>query len=161
MDIRRADRGDQVAIGNLILPWDRDNGPRYKDGRGRVSEREFVAEDADGIVGWISGQHDARVWQFLAAYEDQPDNWACSLIVKFFVQKERRRQDIGADLLAFFERDAQDAGRDLVVVSPDEKGEKERLLSFYRKHGYEYMDPCSDYSTRPPWFMAKSLPVLR
>jgi hypothetical protein len=78
MEIRRANRGDQVAIGNLISDWDRDNGQRYKKGRGRVSEREFVAEDADGIVGWISGQHDARVWQFLAAYEDQPDNWFCS-----------------------------------------------------------------------------------
>lgn len=161
MEIREAVRGDQVAIGNLIFPWDRDNGWRYQKERGRVSSREFVAEDADGIVGWISGQHDARVWQFLAAYEDQPDNWACSQIVKLFVQKERRRQDIGGLLLREFERDAQDAERSLVVVSPDENGEKERLLSFYREHGYEFMDPCSNYSTRPPWFMTKTLPVLR
>lgn len=161
MEIRRADRGDQVAIGNLIYPWDLENGQRYQHGRGRVSDREFVAEDADGIVGWISGEHDAKVWQFLAAYEDQPDSWVCSQIVKVFVQKERRSDGIGADLLAVFERDAQDFGRDLVVLSPDEKGEKERLLSFYREHRYEFMDPCSDYSTRLPWFMAKCLPVLR
>ncbi|MBE4720137.1 GNAT family N-acetyltransferase [Pseudarthrobacter sp. AB1] len=161
MDIRRANRGDQVAIGHLIFPWDRDNGQRYQRGRGRVSDREFVAEDADGIAGWISGHHNAKAWQFLAAYEDQPENWICSQIVKFFVHQERRSQDIGGLLLAEFERDAQDAGCDLVVVTPDDNGEKERLLRFYREHGYEFMDPCSDYSTRPAWLMTKSLPVLR
>jgi GNAT superfamily N-acetyltransferase len=112
-------------------------------------------------VGWTSGQHNTKVRQFIAAYEDQPDNWAFSHIVKFFVQKERRREDIGANLLAVFERDAQDAGRDLIVVSPDENGERERLVSFYREHGYEFMDPSSDRSWLPAWFMTKTLPVLR
>lgn len=84
-----------------------------------------------------------EVWQFLAAYEDQPDNWACSQIVKLLVQKKRRRQDIGGLLLREFERDAQDAERCLVVMSPDENAEKERLLSFYREHGYEFTDPAA------------------
>ncbi|MET3172942.1 UNVERIFIED_ORG: GNAT superfamily N-acetyltransferase [Arthrobacter sp. UYCu721] len=81
--------------------------------------------------------------------------------MKVFVQKKRRSQDIGGLLLREFEWDAQEAGCDLVVVTPDEKGEKARLLSFYREHDYEFMDPSSDYSTRPSWLMAKSLPVLR
>lgn len=161
MEIRRADRGDQVAIGNLILPWDRDNGPRYKDGRGRVSEREFVAEDADGIVGWISGHHGSTAWANLAAYEDRPEYWACSYIVKFYVQEERQSGGIGGLLLQAFEKDAQDAGRDLVVVFPDETGDKERLRNFYRDHGYKLMDPSRDHSRMPPWLMAKSLPVPR
>jgi GNAT superfamily N-acetyltransferase len=161
MDIRRANRGDQVAIGNLILPWDQDNGQRYQDGRGRVSEREFVAEDADGIVGWISGHHGSTAWANLAAYEDRPDSWACSYIVKFYVQEERQSGGIGGLLLETFESDAQDAGRDLVVVFPDETGDKERLRNFYRDNGYELMNPSRDHSRMAPWLMAKSLPVPR
>ncbi|TQS88574.1 N-acetyltransferase [Arthrobacter sp. TS-15] len=160
MDIRRANRGDQVAIGNLIFDWDQDNGQRYQDGRGRVSEREFVAEDAEGIVGWISGQHGSGAWANLAAFEDQPDYWACSFIVKLFVRWERQSGGIGGLLLDAFEMDAQEAGRDLVVVHPDETGDKERLRNFYRDHGYVLMDPSSDHSRTPPWLMAKSLPVL-
>ena len=63
-----------MAIGNLIFPWNLENGQRYQKGRGRVSEREFVAEDADGIVGWISGEHNTKVWQFLAAYDTAHSN---------------------------------------------------------------------------------------
>jgi GNAT superfamily N-acetyltransferase len=161
MEIREANRGDTEAIGNLISPWDRDTGRRYLNRRGPISDREFVAEDADGIVGWISGHHGAEVWAHLAAYEDRPSNWVCSHIVKFFVQSERQSDGIGGRLLRTFERDAQDAGRDLVVVFPDETGDKERLRRFYRNNGYELMDPCRDYSRMPPWLMAKTLPVLR
>lgn len=159
MEIREANRGDLEAIGNLIFPWDRDTGRKYQDRRGPINDPEFVAEDSEGIVGWISGHHGAKVWEHIAAFEDRPENWVCSYIVKFFVQAERRSDDIGGRLLRAFERDALDAGRDLVVVSPDETGEKERLLRFYRKHGYEFMDPCRDRSRIPPWLMAKSLPA--
>ena len=79
-----------MAIGNLIFPWDQDNGQRYQDGRGRVSKREFVAADVDGMVGWISGHHGSTAWANLAAYEDRPEYWACSWLLKFYVQEERQ-----------------------------------------------------------------------
>lgn len=161
MDIRRANPGDQAAIGNLILPWDQDNGQRYQIGRGRVSEREFVAEDAEGIVGWISGHHGSTTWANLAAYEDRPEYWACSWLVKVYVQEERQSGGIGALLLEAFEDDALEVGRDLVVVHPDETGDVERLRTFYRDNGYELMNPSRDHSRMAPWLMAKSLPALR
>lgn len=161
MEVRESRWGDMEAIGELLAPWDRDLGWKYLKRRGRVSKREFVAEDAGGIVGWISCHHGSTAWANLAAYEDRPDNWACSWLVKFYVQEARRSGGIGALLLETFEDDAQNAGRDLVVVFPDETGDKERLRSFYRDHGYELMDPRSDHSRMPPWLMAKTLPVVR
>jgi GNAT superfamily N-acetyltransferase len=160
MKIRKATHGDWDAIGNLIFPWDREAGLRYQNGRAPVSDREFVAEESRGLVGWISGHHGSGAWANLAAYEDRPDDWSCSFIVKFYVQAESQSGGIGAQLLRAFEKDAQAAKRDLIVVHPDETGEKERLRNFYRTHGYELMNPSRLYSRMAPWLMAKTLPVL-
>jgi predicted N-acetyltransferase YhbS len=48
------------------------------------------------------------------------ENWMCSYIVKLFVAPERTSQGVGGRLIEEFERDALDAGRDLIVVLPDE-----------------------------------------
>ncbi|WP_400160401.1 GNAT family N-acetyltransferase [Arthrobacter sp. BPSS-3] len=155
--VRPAVRKDQEAIGRLISPWDRDNGWRYRERRGRVSEREFVAEDGDGILGWISGSHRSGAWGNLAAYEHRPESWVCSYIVKLYVDSQRQSGGMGSLLLGAFEADAMRAGRDLVVVHPDETGDVERLIQFYRNNGYNFMEPSRAHSMRPAWLMAKTL----
>lgn len=158
MEIRQAETSDHRSIGELILVWDPDTGQRYLSGGASASEREFVALEDGDVIGWISGNHESGSWGNLAAYEDRPESWSCSYIVKLFVSPEKRSNRVGGRLVEAFELDAVAAGRDLVIVFPDESNDPRRVRRFYGNCGYALMEPSQDYARMQPWLMAKKVP---
>ena len=158
MEIREATTTDYRSIGELILAWAPDTVQEYLSGDDPVSEREFVALEDGDLIGWISGHHHSESWGNLASYEDRPETWFCSYIVKLFVFQEKRSNGVGSRLVEGFERDAVAAGRDLVVVVPDESDDLKRVRRFYGNCGYVLMDPCREHARMQPWLMAKSVP---
>ncbi|AOY74197.1 hypothetical protein ARZXY2_4698 (plasmid) [Arthrobacter sp. ZXY-2] len=108
-------------------------------------------------MGWISGHHQSSSWENLARYEDMQADWMCSYIVKMYVSPSSRSQGIGQQLISRFEAATLEAGRNLIVVLPDETKELARLRRFYESCGFKLMAPSSEYSRMKPWLMAKAI----
>lgn len=81
----------------------------------------LVAEAEQGIVGYVFGLHHP------AFYANGDVSW----VEEIFVLESRRRQGIGEELMAAFERRARERGSRLVGLAT------RRAASFYKAIGYE------------------------
>jgi GNAT superfamily N-acetyltransferase len=81
----------------------------------------LVAETEEGIVGYVFGLHHP------AFYANGNVSW----VEEIFVEEPRRRLGIGEQLMAAFERRAQERGSRLVGLAT------RRAASFYGAIGYE------------------------
>ncbi|MFQ4150321.1 GNAT family N-acetyltransferase [Arthrobacter sp. LAPM80] len=157
MEIREATRADYPDIGLLIMEWAPEAGNGYIHRKKPVSDREFVAEEAGVILGWVSGMHTSSAWAMVAECENQPEGWKCSFIVRMFVAQSSRDSGVGERLLEAFIADARKWNNNLVLLHMDETGDAERLRRFYVERKFCFMDPSQEYAGRDPWILGRVL----